>query len=83
MLPTYDWLYLNYAEPLMSEFEKTEKREIELIAQSFGLSLQDKVQLCDRMSALRYRWGAEVFALGLQLGVRLTAPCLSPEDRPF
>ena len=62
--------------------EKTEKREIELIAQSLGLSQRDSVQLSDRMSALRYRWGAEVFALGLQLGVRLTAPSLSVEDHP-
>ena len=55
MLSTYEWLHLNYAEPLMSEFEKTEKREIELIAQSLGLSQRDSVQLSDRMSALRYR----------------------------
>ena len=82
MYNTYNWLYLNYAEPLMNEFEKTEKREIELIAQSLGLSQRDSVQLSDRMSALRYRWGAEVFALGLQLGVRLTAPSLSVEDHP-
>ena len=71
MYNTYDWLYLNYAEPLMNEFEKTEKREIELIAQSLGLSQRDSVQLSDRMSAL-----------GLQLGVRLTAPSLSVEDHP-
>ena len=36
----------------------------------------------DTLGVLRYQWGMEVFALGLQLGVRLTAPSLSVEDHP-
>lgn len=81
MLRTHWWLYENYAEPLMKELEKSEKEELDRIAESLQLTAWDKVQLIDHMTILRYRWGAEVFALGLQLGVRLTAP--AGHERPL
>lgn len=72
MSTTYEWLYDNYAEPLLKEIRSSEQKELEQLAQSLELDARGRVQLADRLTNMRLRWGAEVFALGLQLGLRLT-----------
>ena len=49
--------------------------EVEL-SRELGLSDSGRVQLIDHLTTIRPRWGTEGFALGVQLGVRLTAPIM-------
>ena len=74
MSTTYEWLYDNYAEPLLKEIRASEEAELERLAQSLELDAQGRVQLVDCLTSMRLRWGTEAFALGLQLGLRLTIP---------
>ena len=74
MNDTYEWLYDYYAAPLLKELEESENEQLEHLSKSLELSEWGRVQLFDRLSNMRFRWGAEVFAMGLQMGVRLTAP---------
>ena len=39
-----------------------------------NLSTEERIRLSDTVTALRLRWGAEVFAMGIQLGARLAVP---------
>lgn len=74
MNTTYEWLYDHYAEPLLKEVNERERKEVDLLIEELALERGGQVELADHLSNIRLRWGAEVFALGLQLGVRLTAP---------
>lgn len=73
MSETYEWLYDNYAKDLLEQIAAGEKRLIEGTLRPMALTDGQKVELYDLLMDLRLRSGAEVFALGLQLGVRLTA----------
>lgn len=68
---TYEWLYDYYAEPRLNKIFATEKQTLVSLIQEMELSPQDKVRLSDTVTALRLRWGAEAFALGVQMGARL------------
>lgn len=70
MNETYEWLYDNYALPLM----QTEK-EADAIKQSIvSLSrADDLLYLRDQLESLCMLWGTDAFSLGLQLGLRLAA----------
>ncbi|MCI9165009.1 MAG: hypothetical protein HFF64_03290 [Oscillospiraceae bacterium] len=77
MSETYEWLYDNYAKDLLEQIAAGEKRLIEGTLRPMALTDGQKVELYDLLMDLRLRSGAEVFALGLQLGVRLTASPIS------
>ena len=46
------------------------------LSRELGLTDSGRVQLIDHLTTIRLRWGTEGFALGVQLGVRLTAPIM-------
>lgn len=73
MSETYEWLYDNYAKDLLEQIAAGEKQLIEGTLRPLSLTDDQKLVLHDLLTDLRLRAGVEVFALGLQLGVRLTA----------
>lgn len=73
MNETHEWLYDNYAKGLLEQIAAKEEQLIEDTLQPMALTDHQKVCLYDLLTDLRLHTGAEVFALGLQLGVRLTA----------
>lgn len=74
MTKTYEWLYDNYAKDLLARLMDEEQALIDSTLASMPLTNSQKLDLYDLLTDLRLRSGVEVFALGLQLGVRLTAP---------
>lgn len=82
MSSTYEWLYNKYATPELQELLDIQHEQLKDLIRKLHLTRKERVYLVDHVTEFQVRWGAEVFALGLQLGVRLTAPCLSPEDHP-
>lgn len=74
MNETYEWLYDNYAKDLLARLLAEEQSLISSTLESMPLTDSQKLDLFDLLTDLRLRSGVEVFALGLQLGVRLTAP---------
>ena len=77
MSETYEWLYDNYAKDLLEQIAAGEKRLIDRTLRPLSLTDDQKLVLHDLLTDLRLRAGVEVFALGLQLGVRLTASPIS------
>ena len=73
---TYEWLYDNYARDLLAQLMDRESALINGTLSPMSLTDDQKLTLFDLLTDLRLRAGVEVFALGLQLGVRLTAPRL-------
>lgn len=73
---TYEWLYDNYARDLLAQLMDRESALINSTLSPMSLTDDQKLTLFDLLTDLRLRAGVEVFALGLQLGVRLTAPRL-------
>lgn len=71
---TYEWLYDNYAKDLLAQVIDRERALIDSTLSPMSLTDDQKITLFDLLTDLRLRAGVEVFALGLQLGVRLTAP---------
>lgn len=71
---TYEWLYDNYARDLLAQIMDRESALINGTLSPMSLTDDQKITLLDLLTDLRLRAGVEVFALGLQLGVRLTAP---------
>ena len=71
---TYEWLYDNYAKGLLAQLIDRESALINSTLAPMSLTADQKITLFDLLTDLRLRAGVEVFALGLQLGVRLTAP---------
>lgn len=76
MNETYEWLYDNYARDLLAQLMDRESALINGTLSPMSLTDDQKLTLFDLLTDLRLRAGVEVFALGLQLGVRLTAPRL-------
>ena len=74
MNTTYEWLYDNYAEPQLNEIFANEEKTLKELIEKMNLSTEERIRLSDTVSALRLRWGAEVFAMGIQLGARLAVP---------
>ena len=73
MNTTYEWLYENYAQDLQKEFEASEEEAIERLAHIIPLTDNYRLNLVDCLADLRYHCGVESFALGVQLGLRLTS----------
>lgn len=69
---TYEWLYENYAEQLQTEFTEYEEKAIDQISHSAAPTDSARLKLVDFLADHRFRCGVESFALGVQLGLRLT-----------
>ena len=73
MNSTYEWLYDNYAEPQLNEIFANEEKTLKELIEKMNLSTEERIRLSDTIVALRLHWGAEVFALGVQMGARLVS----------
>lgn len=73
MNTTYEWLYDNYAEPQLNEIFANEEKNLKELIEKMNLSTEERIRLSDTVVALRLHWGAEVFALGVQMGARLVS----------
>ena len=82
MPTTYEWLFEKYVSPRAKEIAEMGDQTAEALINRLKLTDEERMAVWDTLGVLRYQWGMEVFALGLQLGVRLTAPSLSVEDHP-
>ena len=82
MPTTYEWLFEKYVSPRVKEVAEMGDQTAEALINRLKLTDEERMAVWDTLGVLRYQWGMEVFALGLQLGVRLTAPSLSVEDHP-
>ena len=74
MTDTYEWLYDNYAAPLIQQIAKSQDAAEKQLAEALSLTQDGTILLSDAMTSLRLHWGGEIFALGLQLGIRLAHP---------
>ena len=82
-MPTsYEWLFEKYVSPRVKEIGEMGDQTAEALINRLKLTDEERMAVWDTLGVLRYQWGMEVFALGLQLGVRVTAPSLSVEDHP-
>ena len=82
MPTTYEWLFEKYVSPRVKEIAEMGDQTAEALINRLKLTDEERMAVWDTLGVLRYQWGMEVFALGLQVGVRLTAPSLSVEDHP-
>ena len=82
MPTTYEWLFEKFVSPRVKEIAEMGDQTAEALINRLKLTDEERMAVWDTLGVLRYQWGMEVFALGLQLGVRLTAPSLSVEDHP-
>ena len=82
MPTTYEWLFEKYVSPRVKEIGEMGDQTAEALINRLKLTDEERMAVWDTLGVLRYQWGMEVFALGLQLGVRLTAPSLSVEEHP-
>ena len=82
MPTTYEWLFEKYVSPRVKEIGEMGDQTAEALINRLKLTDEERMAVWDTLGVLRYQWGMEVFALGLRLGVRLTAPSLSVEDHP-
>lgn len=80
MPTTYEWLFEKFVSPRVKEIEEQGDQTVEALMDGLKLTDRERTAVWDTVGVLRYQWGMEVFALGLQLGVRLTAPSLPVED---
>jgi len=71
---TYEWLFDNYALPKLKNIEKGYIEILDALAERLSLSKIERLRLHDIISNMRLDWGAEVFALGVRFGMRLSAP---------
>lgn len=82
MPTTYEWLFEKFVSPRVKEIGEMGDQTAEALINRLKLTDEERMAVWDTLGVLRYQWGMEVFALGLQLGVRVTAPSLSVEDHP-
>lgn len=47
---------------------------MELLARTLELPAWGRIQILDKLADIRFHWGSEVFALGVQMGMQLTPP---------
>ena len=71
---TYNWLYREYVLPLLSDLAEEQGRLLNDLVYSLPLTSEDHIDIYDALTLLRYEWGTEAFALGVQLGLQLTHP---------
>lgn len=82
MNTAYEWLYDNYTRELQQELCRNENAAIENLSKTIPLSDSHKIDLADCMVNLRLQCGTASFALGFQLGLRLTAIFLDEDPLP-
>ena len=73
MNETYEWLYDNYGRDLQKELSQAEDAEIRRLRETRPLTREAERSLADCLGLLRLHWGTKSFALGVRLGLRLTA----------
>lgn len=76
MTETYEWLYDNYAKDLLAQIAAEEQTLVEATLDPMDLPGSQRLAIYDLLTDLRVHSGLEIFTLGLQLGIRLTAPCM-------
>ncbi len=52
MNTTYEWLYDNYAEPLLKEIYGSEEKALEELSRELGLTDSGRVQLIDHLTTI-------------------------------
>ena len=72
MTDTYAQLLNSYAHDLQWRLKNSEKETLEELAEAIPLADENKLELADRLSAFRALCCAESFALGIQIGLRLS-----------
>ena len=72
----FEWLYDNYALPLMSVGKQADAIR-EVIA---AHAEPDQLFVQDQLETLCMVWGTEAFTIGLQLGLRLSTGQNVPES---
>ena len=58
----------------MQEAQKNGTAQMELLARTLELPAWGRIQILDKLADIRFHWGSEVFALGVQMGMQLTPP---------
>ena len=71
---TYNWLYRDYALPLLSDMMEEQGEHLNDLVYSLPLTPEHRIDIYDMLTLFRYEWGTEAFALGVQLGIQLTQP---------
>ena len=71
---TYEWLYDSYALPLMQKITASQDEAVEELVKTLSISEENRISFYDAITNMRLNWGGEVFALGLQFGLRLVHP---------
>lgn len=71
MNATYEWLYKNYAEPQLQEIQENGNAQMELLTRTLELPAWGRIQILDQLADFQFRWGSEIFALGVQMGLDL------------
>lgn len=74
MNTTYEWLHENYARKHLQKAHQSAEQAIEELAQSLKLSEDEKYRIEETLNGLLFSWGVEIFAIALQLGMRLVLP---------
>ena len=70
MNETYEWLYDNYALPLLDARKGGDEIIEELASRA---APEEQLWFRDRVESLLLLWGTDAFTVGLQLGLRLMA----------
>ncbi len=71
MNDTYMKYFTSYAHDTQWRLKKAEEETVDQLSQLIPMSDEHKVDLADRLNALRSRCCSESFALGIELGLRL------------
>lgn len=72
MTDTYTQLFTSYAHDLTCRLKKSEEEALDQLTRSIPMSNEHRVDVADQLSALRKLCCAESFALGIQVGLRIT-----------
>lgn len=72
MSDTYTQLLISYIHDTQWRLKQTEKDTLEQLTQLIPMSNEQKLDLADQLAALRSRCCSECFALGIQIGLRIT-----------
>ena len=74
MSTPYEWLYDSYAKDTLDRIKKSGDSAVEELVRELDLTQEERYHMRETLEYLQLGWGAEVFALGLQLGMRLMLP---------
>lgn len=69
MRETYEWLYDYYAEPQLQKLPEFDGERLERLAEA--APELTRIDLLDRLYALRLAWCTAAFEAGVRLGLRM------------